>query len=57
MEAIEELKQLANAEAQVQNGGGQGEPGVDQNGAPPGVAQPPQVEMPHGGVEERRAVA
>jgi hypothetical protein len=57
MEAIEELKQLANAEAQAPQGAGQAEAGIEQNGAPPGVAQPPQVEMPQGGVAERRAVA
>ena len=57
MEAVEELKQLATAEAQAPQGAGQAEAGVEQNGAPPGVAQPPQVEMPQGGVAERRSVA
>ena len=62
MEAVEELKQLATAEAQSQQGmaaqaEGAGADAQQVNGAPPGVAQPPQVEMPQGGVEERRAVA
>lgn len=55
MEAVEELKQLVNAEAQVTQGAG--EDAALGGGAPPGVAQPPQVEMPQGGVAERRAVA
>jgi hypothetical protein len=53
MESIEQLKQLAMAEEQGPQGGGE----MQTQGAPPGVAQPPQVEMPQGGVAERRAVA
>lgn len=54
MEAVENVKQLVMAESQRPGGAvGEGE----AQGAPPGVAQPPQVEAPQGGVEERRAVA